>query len=343
MARNEQLIRQHKILQILERYRFGRTLPEIRDDVVDELGLTSLHERSVRRDLEALQAAGLDIITDSVARGRIWKLGPGVRSVPKITASTTELLALSLGRDLLSPLCGTPFWLGIESFWTKIRETLPPAVLQHYERARKALFVLGTPPKSYERQQGMLKTVHRAIQEHRRVALEYQPVDKPLQRRAIEPYALIVHQSSLYVVAADQELEGAIEERLRHWKLDRFRKATLTDARFDMPAGFDIERYLRKSAGVFSSVRPQVYRIQLTGSAAAWVSEDPWHPDQRLEWQPDGSALLTVEAGHELEIIPRLLALGDHAELLAPESARRSVARIVESLHRKYGGERRET
>ena len=36
MARNEQLIRQHKLLQILERSRFGRTLEEIRDDLVDE-------------------------------------------------------------------------------------------------------------------------------------------------------------------------------------------------------------------------------------------------------------------------------------------------------------------
>ena len=36
MARNEQLIRQHKILQILERYRFGRGLEEIRDDLVEE-------------------------------------------------------------------------------------------------------------------------------------------------------------------------------------------------------------------------------------------------------------------------------------------------------------------
>ena len=39
MARNEQLIRQHKLLQILERYRFGRTLKELRDELVDELGL----------------------------------------------------------------------------------------------------------------------------------------------------------------------------------------------------------------------------------------------------------------------------------------------------------------
>jgi len=61
VARNEQLIRQHKILQILERYRFGRTLDEIRHELVEELGLTSLHSRTVRRDLEALQAAGIDV------------------------------------------------------------------------------------------------------------------------------------------------------------------------------------------------------------------------------------------------------------------------------------------
>ncbi len=71
MARNEQLIRQHKILQILERYRFGRTLEEIRQDLVDELGLTSLHQRTVRRDLEALQAAGIDVDVSEIGRGRV--------------------------------------------------------------------------------------------------------------------------------------------------------------------------------------------------------------------------------------------------------------------------------
>ena len=38
MARNEQLIRQHKILQILERVRYGKTLKELSDDLVEELG-----------------------------------------------------------------------------------------------------------------------------------------------------------------------------------------------------------------------------------------------------------------------------------------------------------------
>lgn len=58
LARNEQLVRQHKLLQILERRRLVEGLEDLRQSLVEELGLSSLHERSVRRDLEALQAAG---------------------------------------------------------------------------------------------------------------------------------------------------------------------------------------------------------------------------------------------------------------------------------------------
>ncbi len=337
MARNEQLIRQYKILQILERYRFGRTLAEIRDEAVDELGLTSLHERSVRRDLEALQVAGFDIASVTSQRGRLWKFGPGIRAVHKIAATATELVALSLGRDLMTPLYGTPLWQGIESFWNKVQESLPESVTQHYQKMRRALFVQGTPPKSYEKQQGMLKTLQRGILEHRLVEIEYQPVDKERQTRQLEPLGLIVHQSSLYVVAADHALTGSIEERLRHWKLDRFRKATLLDAWFEPPSEFDVERYLKRSLGVFSAVKPQRYTLRLTASAAAWVSEDPWHPDQQLTWHPDGSATLEVSAGQELEIQLRALSLGDHAELLAPASARRAFVALLDRMRGRYG------
>ena len=94
MARNEQLIRQHKLLQVLERSRFGKTLEEIRDALVDDLGLTSLHTRSVRRDIDALQAAGFHLAVEQLERGRVWKLGAQSRTEAVVIATRAGLIIL---------------------------------------------------------------------------------------------------------------------------------------------------------------------------------------------------------------------------------------------------------
>lgn len=337
MARNEQLIRQHKILQILERYRFGRTLDEVRDELVDELGLSSLHERTVRRDLEALQAAGIDVDVHDSPRGRVWKLGPRAKSVHKITASATELIALSLSRDLLYPLAGTPFWVGIESFWNKLRDELPDAVWTHYQRYRQTLLVRGMPAKSYKQQHGILQTLHRCIAEHRIAEIVYQPIGKDPKPRKIEPYAVVFYQSSLYIIAAANELADDDPRRLRHWKLDRFTKATALDAWFKRPADFDLESHLGQSLGIFGgSGGAKDFRIRISARAAPWVLEDPWHGDQQVQRNEDGSIILSVRASHELEIIPRVLSLGAEAELLSPASSRRQIASMIAAMSQPY-------
>jgi predicted DNA-binding transcriptional regulator YafY len=337
MARNEQLIRQHKLLQVLERYRFGRTLAELRDELVDELGLTSLHPRSVRRDVEALQAAGFDVLSEETPRGRVWKLGPRFRGAHKITASATELIALSLGRDLMHPLAGTPFWLGIESFWHKVQESLPSAVWSHYEKYRKILHVLGMPAKSYEKHQGMLKTINRAILEHRVLEVEYQRLGQSTAtRRRIEPYGVAFYHSSLYIVAdaCDAPVDA---NRVRHLKLDRFRRATALDEWFKPRDDFDLEKHLQQSMGMFAGGETKRFQIKISAYAAPWVEEDPWHPEQQVQRHDDGSITLTVNAAHDLEVIPRVLALGTEAELLAPKSSRRAIARIVSEMSTAYG------
>lgn len=335
MARNEQLIRQHKILQILERVRYGKTLEELRDDLVDELGLMSIHTRTVRRDLEALQAAGLDVDSHDSPRGKVWKLGPRYRQTHRISASATELIALSLGRDLLFPLAGTPFWMGIESFWNKIQEELPEPVLDHYRKFRRTLRVLGVPTKNYERQHGIVKTLNRAILEHRRVDIVYHGIGNPPKSRRIEPYTIALFQSSLYIIAAACEDRDA-ETRVRSWKLDRFEKADITDDRFEFPDDVSIERFVGSGLGMFIGPRPQNFRIRVSPQAARWVQEDPWHPDQQIKTLKDGSVELSVQAAHELDIIPRVLQLGSEAEILAPATARDRMADIVKRLARLY-------
>lgn len=336
MARNEQLIRQHKLLQILEEYRFGRTLEELRDEIVESLGLSSLHPRSIRRDLEALQTAGIDLAQHETGDRKVWKLGPRAKSSVKITASATELMALSLGRDLLYPLAGTPFWQGIETFWNKVQDAVPGSVWDHYERFREVLTVLGMPAKSYEAHHGMLSTLNRAILDHRVVEIVYHAVGKDPKKRKIEPYSVVFYHSSLYIVAAANELPLDHPERVRHWKLDRFVKADALDEWFKMPPGFDLKKHLKESLGIFSSGKSREYKIAVSARASRWIREDPWHADQKIEENPDGGIVLTVPAAHELEIITRVLSLGTEAEILSPTTCRKSMAAVVKEMAKKY-------
>ncbi|MCA9137572.1 MAG: WYL domain-containing transcriptional regulator [Planctomycetales bacterium] len=337
MARNEQLIRQHKLLQLLELSRFGRTLEELRGDLVADLGLTKLHERTVRRDLEALQAAGFDIQSETLQRGRVFKLGQNTTDVHEIGISATELIALSIGRELLYPLMGTQYWRGIETFWNKVQEAVPNGVFDHYARYRAALHVFGSPSKSYERQEGMLKTINRAILEHRLVEIEYQSIGKPVSTRKIEPYGLAVYQSSIYIVAAVPEiLESG--KRLRNWKLDRFQHATLLDEYFKPDPDIDLAKYLGSSIGIFSGDSTTLVKIRLGNRSAAYVREDPWHPEQTLEDLDDQHTMLTVPAAHPREILPKVLSLGSDAEVIEPVEFRETVAETVRAMVENYSG-----
>ena len=335
MARNEQLIRHHRILQILEGLHYGATLEELRQRVTEELGLTSLHQRTIRRDIEALQHAGFDIHASDSPRGRIWKAGESVRTGFQVNASATELIALSVARELLMPLQGTPFWQGIESFWSKLLEQVPPSIAAHYERHRDTLFVLGTTPKDYGDKLGVLKTLQRGIQEHRVVEISYHAPGKQPETRLLEPYATIVYVSSIYLVAADAELpEG--DTRIRHWKLDRVDRASLLDRWFTLPADLDLGLEMARPGSLFSGDTTTEYTIEVSASAAQRLREDPWHPGQRLEENQAGCWILRVEASHPLDILPRLLSLGREACLLEPSSARDEIRDILDHLVKAY-------
>jgi predicted DNA-binding transcriptional regulator YafY len=304
-------------------------LAELRGELLEALGLTHLSERTVRRDLEALQAAGFDVDVHDSQRGHVWKLGKSLRDPAHISATATELLALSMGRNLLLPLKGTPYWQGIESLWQKMKQTLPEPVWKHFTRRRQSVLVRGTPAKSYQQQQGILDTINRAIQQHRVLEIEYQ------QTRQIEPYSLVLHQGSLYLVAAANDAPPDAD--LRHLKLDRFHRAVPLDKHFKPRPDFDPQRHFADSLGVYKSGRPQKFKIRCTARAAVWIREDPWHPQQQIEAGADGTVIVTIPAAHEFEIISRVLAWGADAELLSPAASRRSLGELLQELATRYG------
>ena len=67
------------------------------------------------------------------------------------------------------------------------------------------------------------------------------------------------------------------------------------------------------------------------------MREDPWHPEQKLDVDEVGSALLTVPVSHPREVLPKVLSLGADAEVLEPISFREAVAESVQEMAAAYG------
>ena len=152
MQRGKQTARQFKVLELLENSRYGLTLREIRDDVVDQLGLKSLHEKTIRRDITHWSHLGYPIEQHETAnpdRPRIWLLDRSRRKVPRLPIGVVELLAFSAGRELLYPLAGTPYWDGIQRLWERMRERMPVRMARSLPEAMQFLVAGSRYPRSH--------------------------------------------------------------------------------------------------------------------------------------------------------------------------------------------------
>ena len=137
------------------------------------------------------------------------------------------------------------------------------------------------------------------------------------------------------MVAAAPEVEDP-SKRLRNWKLDRFHHATALDEYFKPDPKIDVSTHLGKSIGIFQATSQPRSKFGLGERAAAWVREDPWHPEQQLEMEFDGTATLTVPASHPREVLPKVLSLGSDAEVLSPAAFRSAVTQAVQKMAATY-------
>jgi len=147
VPRNDQVTRQWHLLRRLEGPR-GASLQELGNSLPRDM---PKHLRTLRRDLEALEAAGFPLVTERVDGSTRWRLMDGFRRIPALSFSPTELVALALGRDLLKPLDGTQLRVAVDSALAKITSALPPSALE-FARQMRDFFSVGLgPPKAYAR------------------------------------------------------------------------------------------------------------------------------------------------------------------------------------------------
>jgi predicted DNA-binding transcriptional regulator YafY len=192
--------------------------------------------------------------------------------------------------------------------------------------------------KDYTRSKQTIAVMTRAVFNKYRVRLTYQsPHDSKPTERELDPYRLWYVNNALYVVGHDH-----LRNDLRVFAVDRIRSVSLTNRRFEIPEDFDFEAFTRSAFNMIWGETQEV-KIRFSASQAPYIRERTWHPSQKIETEPDGSIILTLQVADLWEVKFWLIGFGAEATVLGPIELAQEVGVEAETLAKVYRGFATET
>lgn len=305
----------------------GLTLQQLADGLPDDF---PKHLRTLRRDLSALESAGVPLVTESVGGQTRWKLVDGFRRLPALALAPSELMALVFSRDLLRPLQGTHIHAALDSALMKASAALPPSGLDFVRQMRGFLSVRFGPHKTYRAHRDVIDRASRAIADRRTVQLRYLSASTgKTGRREIDPYHLWYAAGGLYLI-------GYCHRRrdVRTFAVERIRSVTVTDHPYQLPLGFDIDAYVQDALVVMRG-RQIAVELVFDRATAAWARDRVWHPSQQMAPLRDGRLRMALRVADTRELIGWILSFGRGARVIKPAALQEQVRREALAVSRQ--------
>jgi predicted DNA-binding transcriptional regulator YafY len=320
------MIRQWRILQSLEAARYGRTIP----DLAQEL---EVHERTIRRDLNALGDAGFPLTNSEGTAGPFrWTLTHPVTPDMRQTFTVSELSALYFSRALIECLAGTPFHSDLRRAFDKIAAALTPRMRAFFDHLPS---FLGSKTDVNvklrdKRTQELVAKLLQATLDQRRVEMSYYSFkSRKLKDYRVDPYRLVYAQGGLYLIA-NVPAYGAG----RTFAVERIKKLALLDEGFVAPEGAG-QHPFSNSLGV-NQGEPSHVEIEFAPALAPYIRERRWHESQQIRPCADGSIVMKLEVCDDPALRSWVMGFGSAARVLAPERLARAVFQELDRARALY-------
>jgi predicted DNA-binding transcriptional regulator YafY len=325
VPRNDQITRQWHLLRQLEGSQ-GKSLQELVDNLPDDYPKNT---RTVRRDLEALEAVGFPLVVEKHNGATRWRLMEGFRDIPALGFSATELMALLLSRSLLKPLDGTEIAESLNSALSKASTALPPQG-HEYVRSMEQMFTVGLGPhKNYREHKQTINLISQAIDKRRTVQMRYYSASRDsTARREVDPYHLWFAAGGLYMIAYCH-----LRKDVRLFAVERIRSIARTDHPYQMPLGFNVQEYVQDALNVMRGRRIGV-ELLFSKKAAAWVKDKSWHPSQETKLLKDGKLKMSLKVADNDELVGWILSFGSQVKVISPESLQGKVIKEAKDILR---------
>jgi len=325
VPRNQEVIRQWKVLHALETSRHGVSI----DALANELAVTT---RTIRRDLAALQEAGFALYDERDDDGRVrWRIDGQALNGLETGFTLAELCAMYLSRNLLEAVAGTPFRRDLTNAFARLEKMLSPRMRQFLDRLPT---VLAAKPGPRARGAGpssdIVAKLLEATLHFRVVTMRYHSVSSRREKDyLVHPYRLAFAQGGLYLLADVPEYDN-----IRTFAIDRVASVTIEKQTFTAKRQI-ADDVFANSLGVNTGPAATV-EIDFEAPLAPFVRARVWHASQQVKDLSDGRLRLTMNVCHDWALRSWILSWGPFARVVAPEMLAGEIHADLDAARERY-------
>lgn len=177
-----------------------------------------------------------------------------------------------------------------------------------------------------------LDAIGRAVRERRRVEIEYFSASSgELTARKVDPWGLVAALGRWYLVGWDHR---AGDERM--FRVDRVKRAAVTDEPADVPGDFDPERYRRGWRGDGGDL---TLALEISPQAAAWFED--YYPVASSRRLDDGWVAVELVASGVRWAATLIVRLGPHARAVRPDDVVAEARSLAGALAERHADDAR--
>ena len=296
--------------------------------------------RSVYRLRDTMESMFFPIYEDRDELAGImrWKIQDEyLRKLPNITIpdmrlTFSEILALYLLKGATSTIFqGSELNIELERAFHKIGQLVPEHMLQQIKKIQ-ALFHSGSKMgKDYSGKKDIIDSLTQAMLEQRICLAHYFAFhDEQTRNFRIQPLCFFENKGGLYIFVHVPRYDS-----IRTLAVERIVQLELTNEYFAFPQDFDPDTLLGSSFDIVFDDPLQV-SIWIAKGQAKYVLERTYFQDQQVQYQEDGSIIITIQTSGWEDVKRWVLGFGPQAVVLEPQELREEILRDLSSCLSLY-------
>lgn len=277
--------------------------------------------RTILRDVDAINLAGIPIVTFQGANGGI-SIAKGYR-LDKSVLSADDMAAIIAA---LKGVSGTMPDHRYDVLMEKLKNPLSTAQLDMLDLKTRQMIIDLSPWGENASLKEKTVLIRQAIENHREIEFDYIDAESRKSKRRVEPYSLILKGKNWYLYAW-----CLLRQDFRLFKLNRIKHLLLTDQHFQ-PREVPQEEYPWE--GEWQSSSGMITLDLLFAPEMESIIEEYF--DAEMVVQADGKIMLSICLPENNWMYGWLLSFGSMVEVINPPYIRSILADIAREIVEKY-------